>query len=162
MVNVLAVDQGELISSPQLDLLDIQSFQGVDYLRLVGTNLEANKPLVMEFDRLDRIELAFEQTAQTTTSPARTTGRGLDQGVLRWSVLGLGVLVTAFSIFFAARRQSQPVTQNSLAGEKTRLLTLLNELETLHRAGELDEQTYRRIKQKNRALLKQVLAQLND
>lgn len=164
VVNALIADQGETVESPQLASLEPQDIQGATYYRLSGVNLPAAQPLVMEFGNLNKIQAPSAAPAPMSGAVANPglIPAGPDQSFLLWLILGLGGLMLAFSLVYASRSPSSLVTQDALAREKARLLTLLAELEEQRQSGALDDQTYQRIRQKNRALLKQILAQLYD
>lgn len=146
-VNILAADQGETITGPQLQAVGTQSVQGMDYFRFSAANLPAGPPLVLDFGGLDGIAGPGEASV-----PA-----GPDQRVLLWLILGLGAAMITFSLLYPARKPAVPA-----ATEQARLLALLAELERAYQAGEIAEPAYQRLRQKNRTLLKQLLAQQDD
>lgn len=149
-VNILAADQGETITGPQLNAVGIQPVQGQDYFRLSAINLPAGQPLVLDLSGLDKVD--------SVVGPAETAvPAGPDQAVLRWLMLGLGAAMITFSLLYSAR---QPAA--SAATEQARLVALLAELERSYQAGEIAEPAYQRLRQKNRTLLKQLLAQQDD
>lgn len=152
-VNILAADQGETITGPQLTPGGTQTVQGLDYFRFSAANLPANQPLVLEFSGLDKIDSA----AMMGQTPSNAVPAGPDQAVLLWLILGLGAAMITFSLLYSAR---SPAT--TAATEKTRLVALLAELERSYQAGEIAEPAYQRLRQKNRTLLKQLLAQQDD
>ncbi len=159
-INILAADQGEQISSPQLENAGNRTIQGEAYQLWGGQNLAAGQSLVMEFSQLNKLTFPQNTNGQQTSVAATTS---LNQTMLIWGVLGLGILVIAGVLIFSARTQPEmAVVQSSLAGEQDRLLVLLSELDRMRQVGELDEPTYQRLKQKNRTLLKQILAQRHD
>ncbi len=160
LVNVIAADQGQTINSEQLVSQGVETFQGNTYQLLAGTDLRANQSFVMALEDLNKLNLP--EAASTNPNAVVQGNTNQSQTTLLWSIMGLGGLVLIFSLVYSAR-MAPPATQGTtLAEEKTRLLALLTELEALHRAGEIDEQTYHQARSKNRALLKQVLAQLHE
>jgi len=158
-VNMLAVDQGATIDSPQLSALGVEAIQGTDYMRFSGANLRAGESLVLEFGNLNRIR-TDAPPGEAAVAPAETGP--VNQNQLRWVILAFGLAMVAFSVWYAGRRQAQPVEVVSAEGERTRLLALLSELETLHQAGEVDDTTYHRLREQYRATLKRILAQAYD
>jgi hypothetical protein len=87
----------------------------------------------------------------------------LNQTILLWTLLGLGLAVIAFSLYYSNRTELQTVQQTAtLQQEKDHLLGKLKALESLYHSGEINEQAYRQVKNRNRASLKQILAQLHE
>ena len=163
VVNVLAADQGQTISSPDLESQGTQNFQGNSYQIFNGTNLSPGQPFVMELTALD--QLVFAPEPGGTGNPGRVAPGegGPDQSVLLWSILGLGAVVIAFSLFYSAQNPSTTHTPDALlAEEKDHLLLTLAELETLHQAGEVEDAVYQRLRADSRAKLRQVLVQLGE
>ncbi len=168
-INILAADRGEVIKSEQLSAKDPTTIQGDTFLVFTGNNIPANQPLVMEFSNLNKLEMPAPsgdsphgtKPASPTKINARNVPAGPDQNILMWGVIGLGVLAIAFALIYTTRRPSvtAAASQAVLGQEKDRLLSRLSELETLHQSGEIDDQTYQRLKSKNRIRLKQILAQ---
>ena len=168
-INILAADRGEAIKSEQLSAKEPTTIQGDTFLVFTGNNIPANQPLVMEFSNLNKLEMPAPsgdsphgtKPASPTKINARNVPVGPDQNILMWGVIGLGVLAIAFALIYTTRRPSvtAAASQAVLEQEKDRLLSRLSELETLHQSGEIDDQTYQRLKSKNRIRLKQILAQ---
>ncbi len=171
-VNILAADRGEVIKSQQLSAKEPTTIQGDTFLMFTGNNLQANQPLVMEFSNLNKLEMPAppgdsphgSKPASPTKINPRNVPEGPDQTILMWGILGLGVLATVFALVYVSRQQPSTAAASRaiLEQEQNRLLARLNELETLHQSKDIDDQTYQRLKHKNRALLKQILAQLEN
>jgi hypothetical protein len=169
-VNILAADRGEVIRSEQLNAKEPTTIQGDTFLMFTGSNIPASQPLVMEFSKLNKIEAPAPsgnsphgtKPASPTKINARNVPEGPDQDILMWGIIGLGMLAIIFAVVYAARQSSATAaaSQTLLEQEQNRLLARLSELETLHQTGEIDEQTYQRLKSKNRTLLKQILTSL--
>jgi mono/diheme cytochrome c family protein/5-hydroxyisourate hydrolase-like protein (transthyretin family) len=172
-INILAADRGEVIKSEQLSAKEPTTIQGDTFLMLTGSNLKADQPLVMEFSKLNKLEMSAPpgdsphgtKSFSPTSINARNVPEGPDQNILMWGILGLGLLAIIFTLVYVSRQQPSSVaaaSQAILAQEQNRLLARLSELEALHQTGEIDDQTYQRLKHKNRTLLKQILAQLEN
>ncbi|RME44920.1 MAG: hypothetical protein D6796_11140, partial [Caldilineae bacterium] len=154
-VNILAVDQGETIESPQLTAMDVATIQGTDYLRFTGANLQGGESLVMTFGNLNRLRV--EAAPESAAAPAETGP--VNQTQLRWGILALGLAMVAFSVWYAGRRTPAAVAAGPAGGEAARLLALLSELDALHQSGKVDDAAYHRLREQYRAALKQILAQ---
>ncbi len=171
-INILATDRGEVIKSEQLSAKEPTTIQGDTFLMLTGSDLKAAQPLVMEFSNLNKIEMPAPpddsphgtKSFSPTSINARNVPEGPDQNILMWGILGLGVLATIFAVVYVSRQQPSETaaSQAVLEQEQNRLLARLSELEALYQAGEIDDQTYQRLKHKNRTLLKQILVQLEQ
>ncbi|HEY85581.1 MAG TPA: c-type cytochrome [Chloroflexi bacterium] len=171
-INILATDRGEVIKSEQLTAEEPTTMQGETFLMLAGNDLKAGEPLVMEFSNLNKIEIPAptgdsphgEMPSSATGINARNVPEGPDQNTLMWGILGLGILAIIFALVYVSRQQpaATAASQAVLEQEQNRLLAHLSELESLHQAGEIDNQAYQRLKSKSRILLKRVLAQLEQ
>lgn len=158
LVNVIAADQGQVINSEQLVSQGVETFQGNTYQLLAGTDLQANQSFVMALEDLNKLNLP--DAASTNPNAVVQGNTNQSQTTLLWSIMAVGGLALIISLVYSARMAPPATQEMTLAGEKMRLLALLTELEALHQAGEIDEQTYHQARSQNRALLKQILVQL--
>jgi hypothetical protein len=162
VLNILAADQGETVSSEQLVDQGKQNFQGNNYQLLSGADLKAGESFVLEFGNLDQLQLTAPPSASTSDAAAQSAAN-LNQTVLLWTLLGLGMVAIAFSLYYSNRTEFHVVQQTAtLQREKDRLLGKLKALETLYHSGEINEPAYQQVKNRNRAVLKQILTQLHE
>lgn len=156
-INILAADFGQTIESDLLEFQGTETFQGNRYQLLRGSVSEANQTLIMDIQGLDIPEpVAVPNAGNSAIVPGSV---GQDQTILLYSLLGLGGVILAFSLLYADRNRGQTVAIAQADGQKHYLLTLLSELDKMHKAGDVDEGRYQQLRAENRAKLKQVLLQ---
>ena len=162
VINILAAEQGETISSNLLSDQGVQNFQGNNYHILSGADLKAGQSLVLELGNLDQVQVTVPQTASGSNAAAQSAVN-LNQTVLLWTLLGMGLAAIAFSLYYSNRTELQTVQQTAtLQQQKDHLLGKLKALESLYHTGEINEQAYQQVKNRNRASLKQILAELHE
>lgn len=153
-VNLLVTDQGETVSSKQMQRLEDRAIQGSTYQQWKGENFAAGDELVITFDKLNKLDFAAAGAAPSGGAVAA----GPDQQVLQWSILGLGVLLIAFVVIMTNRTNPALAVADTMEAEKARLVALLQELESMHDEGAVDEAVYRRLRAQYRNQLKDILA----
>ncbi len=157
MVNLLVTDQGESLSSNQLERQQDRTIQGDTYQQWKGENFAAGDDLVITFNRLNKLDFAAA-TGGAAPAGGLASG-GPDQQYLQWIVLALGALLIGFVVIMVNRPEAVPAVVATTEAEKTRLVALLRELEAMHADGFVDEAVYRRLRTQYRNQLKDILAQ---
>ncbi len=164
-VSLVALEQGQSLESPQLLNQGTQVFQGQIFQVFTGQAVSKETGLVLNLADLGQLNFANSaETAPAVAASPAPADAGLDQTILMWSLLGLGMAMILFGLIFARRPNPvrQAISQVDLAQEKDKLLTMLIELDALRKAGEIDESTYQEERLKHRARLKQILQQQNE
>lgn len=150
-LSALVAQPGLTLSSPQLQSMGAELFQGQQYEFWVGQSLAAGSPLVMEL--LPMSDAMADPNGLDTpglgglgTAGAPTRG---NQGLLRsfgFGLAGLAVIgVVAYSLIVQGPRPVPASAPNLMANAKSRrLLADLVGLEDAFEAGEVDEVTYER------------------
>lgn len=161
--NVLMQDLGAELSSDQLQFSDTRTIQGNSYAIYNGGSLPAGETITLRLSGLNRLN--FSATGMGTAPGAAAVTPhliDLDQGLLRWIVMGLGaaVIVAAAAVYPSLRPRLTHQAGQHAADPDTRrqqLLLLLARLDETYEAGQLDEQVYRRARARYKAELVELI-----
>jgi hypothetical protein len=158
--NVLMQDLGAELSSDQLQFSDTRTIQGSSFAIYNGGSLPAGETVTLRLSGLD--DLDFSATGMGTVPGAAGTAPphlvDLDQGLLRWIVMGLGAvfIVVAAAVYPSLRpRLTHQAGQHAAdpATRRQQLLLLLARLDETYEAGQLDEEVYRQARARYKAEL---------
>lgn len=173
-VNVVAVDLGQQIQSPQLSPLGQEVFQGEPFLVFGSENLPAAQGLTLDLTGLN--ELDFNATAPVTNVGVGEVGEDNTQFIVMIVLVAIGLLMIAFGVLYSGqqpfslalpgRNRTAPASASevsaSLEQERDKLLTMLTELQTMYEAGDIDEATYQQARAESRARLKEILLKQHE
>jgi hypothetical protein len=157
--NVLMQDVGVKLNSEQLQFAEARSIQGQNFAIYNGTSLPAGQNIKLTLAGLNDLDFTEAGGAGAVT-PGLVN---VDQGLLRWIIIGLGgaIIVLAAAVYPYLRPQLTHQAGLDAADPDTRrqqLLLLLARLDETYEAGELDEQVYRRARARYKAELAELLA----
>lgn len=163
-INVLVQDQGASLESEQLTFVEQRMVQGDPFDVYRGQGLQAGQSLTVRLSNLDDLNLSALPASASSESSPRFLQSSLDQAVLLWSILGLGLVATLFGLFYP-RLRPQPVEQISsakgdLLSEQERLLFALARLDETYERGELASDVYRQAREGYKAKLRAVIERL--
>lgn len=154
-LNVLVADQGATVESDQAQFVDQRDFQGEKFNFYRGVSLPAGQRVSMRFSNLSGIEI---------DEPAAAPGQvdsAIDQTVLRWAILGLGLAAILFGLVYPRLKPAAVTAGDAgLKSERDRLLFTLVRLDEVYAQGELDEGTYRQARAQYKSRLRRVMQQL--
>lgn len=162
--NVLMQDLGAELSSDQLQFSDTRTIQGSSFAIYNGGSLPAGETVTLRLSGLD--DLDFSATGMGTVPEAAGAAPphlvDLDQGLLRWIVVGLGAvfIVVAAAVYPSLRPRLTHQAGQHAADPDTRrqqLLLLLARLDETYEAGQLDEEVYRQARARYKAELVDLL-----
>ncbi|MBN1994151.1 MAG: hypothetical protein JW953_15745 [Anaerolineae bacterium] len=142
-LNVLLHQQGATLTSKQLQFIETRQIQGESYALFSGGGLGQGNTLTLQLNNLDYLDL----TGVPGASPA-APGSQIDQNLLRWLILGLGIvaIIVGGVIYPFIRPQlAHPAAldYNDPQARREKLLLTLARLDEAFAAGELDETVYR-------------------
>lgn len=155
-VNLLMADQGANLKSEQLQFIETRQFQGDTFAIFSGSDLKQGETLTLELSDLS----ALEASAGVATNPVATPP--VDQTLLMWSVLGLGLIaiIGAGVIYPLVRPRLAPQAvglESDVEVRRQRLLLTLARLDEVYAAGELAESVYRPARARYKAELARLM-----
>ena len=129
-------------SSEQLDFAGTRDIQGSVFSMYDGSDLRQGETLAFKFSNLEAVAPATAPASTITSSAV------VDQGLLRWVIIGLGglAIVGGGIVYPLMRSQSAgPAGAEDQDPEfqRRKLLLTLARLDEIFEAGELDETIYR-------------------
>lgn len=157
--SILIADQGQRVSSPNLETRPKVPAQMGNYYHLAGTNLERGTALVIEMTGIpDRLVPTVEDiaTPEQTTPDTRTLGVILLAASLVLGALALGMALRQRAAIAPAIRETstlRPATPAVTADRRQRLIDELATLDDDFEAGRIPEADYRRLRQEKKAQL---------
>ncbi len=160
-ISGLLLDQGITLSSPSLTAGGTMEAGGGTYLQFEGGDLKGGDSLVLNLAHLDEARVSQDAAAEPEVAPEVMPSAVVSgQQIVRWPVLGLGLLLVAGAFVFAATRgRAVVVPDNGVEeqpGERTQLLRLLAQLDDAYAAGLLDDAVYERLRQQHKARLRAI------
>lgn len=157
-VNVLLQDVGATLLSDHLEFVETRDAHGGGFRIFAGDSLSRDDAsLTVTLTDLDQIE-AQPLPGAAAAPPGAAVVEGVDQGLLRWMVLGGGAaLIAVVVVAFLRARPPEPESEPVNDSDRERLLLTLARLDEMFEAGELDEATYRDARAKYKAELARLL-----
>ncbi len=157
-LNVLMSNQGADLSSDQVQFVETRQAQGSEFAIFNGGNLAKGETLTLNLSDLN--DLAFDSAANMPGGAV--TGPPLNQGHLRWVIVGLGGLaIVAVGMGYPLMRPRlvPRAEQDDLDPHlrRQKLLLLLARLDEAFEAGELDEAVYRQARARYKAELAEIM-----
>jgi hypothetical protein len=157
-LNVLMSKQGAKLNSEQVQFVEMRQIQDNTYEIFRGTNLQEDT-LTLQLSNLNDLEFASVTNVPGATVPA---DKPLNQELLRWFIIGLGVVATVVAGVVYPLTRPQLTHQSSLnyndpQAQREKLLLTLVRLDEAFEAGELDEGIYRQARTKYKAELAQTM-----
>jgi mono/diheme cytochrome c family protein len=170
--NVLAIDLGEKIKATGLTEQDpLSPGSGSRYLNLVGQNLPAGQPVVIDISNIPA-NLPSAGAGPVAVTSAATPTPGLNPDLIRIAGLGLALLVAIVAVGYPmvrgrVRVETRPAPQpsrrasqgDSLEVQRQQLLESIAELDDAFEAGELKEADYQAQRSAAKAELIRVMRQ---
>ena len=156
---LLRSQDGVQINSNTLDFIETRQLEGQEFLFYGQENLRQGDIVTLELTGLDTLEFAAADTI-LPNSVAATAAPVVNQGMLRWLVLGVGavVLVLAGFAYPYFRPQLAPQTDEpDSTMRRQKLLLLLARLDDAFESGQLDEQVYRQARARYKAQLVELM-----
>ncbi len=133
-VNVLATDQGQKVSSPNMTDEGRRTTEMGSFFNLSAVNVAANQPITVELSNLPRSGAA---------SPAATGGgNGSMDRMLLFVLVGAGTAVAALLAAWPLLRRPTRATAN-IPADREDLADALARLTLSYEAGEISESAYR-------------------
>lgn len=157
--NVLMQDQGAKLNSPQLQFVEKREFQGDSFSIYNATDLKKGQELLLQLTGLDN--LSFATNAPNAPGAVAAPPSIINQDHLRWTVVGLGVIVILLVAlgypYWRPQLTHQTIATEDPSLRRQKLLLLLARLDKAFEAGELDKRIYHRARAKYKAELMQLM-----
>jgi mono/diheme cytochrome c family protein len=170
-VNALIADQGEQVTSPQLQSQPARQTPNGNYINLLGQNIGVNQQVLLRFTNLSGVNTA----SGATSAAAAATGAAPAGSERTLMLIGIGVLGFALVAMVAwplvRRRGLAARAALDTAGGKTAvieapaaqgreaLVDALARLDRAHQAGEISDGAYREERLRLKARLADMLRQ---
>jgi len=157
--SILIADQGQRVSSPNLETRPKVPAQMGNYYHLAGTNLEKGTALVIEMNNIpDRLAPTVEDmtTPEQATRDTRTLGVALLAASIVLGALALGMALRqrgAIAPVTPETAAARPAAPTLVADRRQRLIDELAALDDDFEAGKIPEADYRRQRQEKKARL---------
>ena len=136
-VNILIEDRGVSLESRQVSYIENRDIQGNNFALFTGGQLSEGEILRLELSDLSNL-------TGTAISGAGVASPIIDQGILRWTILSLGlVAIVGAGVAYPLTRTQQLTPTNDPTRQRQRLLLLIAGLDQRFEDGELSEQVYR-------------------
>jgi len=161
-LNLLMQDIGAELSSPQLQFVESREVPGGGKFSIYsGSNLAEGSSVTLELTGLNDLEFA-PAPGNAPAGAAIAPDSPVDQNLLRWLVVGLGVAAILLTAVFYPQFRSRlgagaPAQEPEFQRQK--LLLLLARLDDAFEKGELDEQVYRQARARYKVELSSIMRQ---